>query len=184
MPKERKQTFFLTKIHAALMLKLLPHFPFFIFHFFQNNDAVCPSAYQNTCQVLVPKELPLPVFQGISFAPRLFINILFSPPWFVAVIGEFYFLTAFLFSAFNWATWLSFMSQRFCAFKVFYFIHQKTGYSGWCWAQCIWINLEKDWQLLSIESPGRSQWEGAEWDVSAASDKHVSHHCQTTQVGL
>lgn len=33
---------------------------------FQNNDAVRPSAYQNTCQVLVPQELPLPVFQGIS----------------------------------------------------------------------------------------------------------------------
>lgn len=33
---------------------------------FQNNDAVCPSAYQNTCQVLVPQELPLPVFQGTS----------------------------------------------------------------------------------------------------------------------
>lgn len=33
---------------------------------FQNNDAVCPSAYQNTCQVLVPQELPLPIFQGTS----------------------------------------------------------------------------------------------------------------------
>lgn len=65
------------------------------FHFpcFQNNDAVRPSAYQNTCQVLVPEELPLPVFQGISLAPRLFTNTLVSSRWPLAVIrAVFYFL--------------------------------------------------------------------------------------------
>lgn len=55
-------------------------------HSFQNNDAVRPSAYQNTCQVLVPKELPLPVLQGISLAPSLSANILVSPPWFPAAV--------------------------------------------------------------------------------------------------
>lgn len=42
---------------------------------FQNNDAVCPPAYQNTCQVLVPQELPLPVVQGTSLTSPLQTSI-------------------------------------------------------------------------------------------------------------
>lgn len=36
----------------------------FSFCLFQNNDVVCPPAHQHTCQVLVPQELPLSLFQG------------------------------------------------------------------------------------------------------------------------
>ncbi len=64
-----------TLLHSckSWSLKLTLH-PFCLF---QNNDAVRPSSYQNTCQVLVPKELPLPVFQGTSFTSWLHTSILF-----------------------------------------------------------------------------------------------------------
>lgn len=39
----------------------------------QDNDAVCPSTYQNTRQVLVPQELPVTIVQGIS--PWLSVRI-------------------------------------------------------------------------------------------------------------
>lgn len=54
--------------------------PLLFLSLFQNNDAVRPSAYQNTCQVLVSQELSLPFIQGTCLALWLHTNIQFFLP--------------------------------------------------------------------------------------------------------
>lgn len=135
---QNKKTFFLTSNSPRAYEQTFPlsnsFVPFSSCFFFQNNDAVRPSAYQNTCQVLVPKELPLSVVQGMSPISRFF-TFGFHLLLLTALLREFDCFAALLLSVFNWATWVWF--QRFGAFKVFYLFQLKTRYSGWCWSQYI-----------------------------------------------
>ena len=57
----------------CLVFQALLSLVLFLFLFtFQDHDVVGSEKHQNSRQVLVPQELPVPDVQGISFFPRLF----------------------------------------------------------------------------------------------------------------